>query len=165
MKPSRILPFTFLFATATVFGQSLILQGNRPALGALPVWTIAGDCPVGLQVDHGSWFERREVAGASKPGLQQHIHLTLTNLHPQKIVSVAIDHARSSSKGEVFGRVGASSRLGKVGCAWLGSGRKQPGIERRVAQPFRRRDNESMSKRSHTRTGPVGTNQGRQPAV
>ncbi len=87
MKSSRVLPFAVLFATTAVFGQSLVLRGNGPSIASSPVGTIAGDCPVGLQVDHGSSFERREVGATSKPNLEQRIHLTMSNLHPQKIVS------------------------------------------------------------------------------
>jgi hypothetical protein len=87
MKPSRVLPFTILFATATVFGQSLVLHRDGPSLASSPVGTIGGECPVRLQVDHGSSFERREVGDRSKPGLEQRIHLTMTNPHPKKIVS------------------------------------------------------------------------------
>jgi hypothetical protein len=78
MKSSRILPFAMLFATTTVFGQSLFAGKGT-------------DCPVGLQVDHQWSLQEREViVGPPEAGLRQRFHLTMTNPQPRKIVGAQL---------------------------------------------------------------------------
>ncbi len=81
MKSPRVVAFTILLATTTVFGQSLSLQGNGP------VFPVLDQCPIGLQVDHGTFFQEREVKSGPQTVLQQRIHLTMTNRRAQTIVS------------------------------------------------------------------------------
>jgi hypothetical protein len=99
MKPSRVLPFTFLLA-ATVFGQDLIkiLPPAAPNPGVTynaPVVEKPGsNCPVDMAVDRSGLYEKREVRSAPYPGptheLEQRIQLDLTNRHPTTIVEAQI---------------------------------------------------------------------------
>ena len=101
MKSARMLSFTVLFATTTVFGQGIVLE-RSPSLSSSPMGTTTADCPVGLQVDHGPSTQMREVAGGRQTVLEQRIHLTMTNLHLQKIVSAQLTAHGFSQKPRVM---------------------------------------------------------------
>jgi hypothetical protein len=63
MKPVSILPLAIALATTCAIGQDTVLHrsANPASLSFSHTPTVRGDCPVGLQVNHGSSFLKREV--------------------------------------------------------------------------------------------------------
>jgi hypothetical protein len=96
MKPSRVLPFTFLLAT-TVLGQDLIKIPAPPNPGitynAPPM--ARSNCPVDMAVDRNGLYAKREVGGLppvpdSNPVIEQRLELNLTNRKPSTITGARI---------------------------------------------------------------------------
>lgn len=90
MKPSRVLPFTFLLVSTTVFSQDLVLHHAFPNSNA----QIESNCPVDMAIDRSGLYVKSEVHTAPypdpNPQVEQRIRLDLTNRNPTKIVAAQI---------------------------------------------------------------------------
>ena len=91
MKPSRVLPLTFLLAATTVFSQDLVLHHEFPNSRSAQ---IESNCPVDMAIDRSGLYVKSEVHSAPYPGpnpqVEQRIRLDLTNRNPAKITGAEI---------------------------------------------------------------------------
>lgn len=97
MKPISILPLAIVLATTSAIGQDTVLLRSpqtTPSIFMQPR-TPRADCPVGLKVNHGpSYLKRDTEYGPFAPPAQkvqeQKIQLTMTNPSPKEIASAQI---------------------------------------------------------------------------
>jgi hypothetical protein len=97
MKPISILPLAIVLATTSAIGQdSVLLRGPAatPSILMRPR-TLGADCPVGLKVNHGPSFLKRDTeygpfAPPAPKVQEQRIQLTMTNPSPKEIASAQI---------------------------------------------------------------------------
>ncbi len=106
MKPVSILPLAIALATTCAIGQDTVLHrsANPASLSFSHVPTLRGDCPVGLQVNHGSSFLKREVEygpfARPAPAVQeQTIQFTVDNPSTREIVKAQITVHGLSHRG------------------------------------------------------------------
>jgi hypothetical protein len=97
MKPISILPLAIVLATASAIGQDTVVLRSpqtTPSILMQPR-TPGADCPVGLKVNHGPSFQKRDTdygpfAPPAPKVQEQRIQLTMTNPSPKEIVSAQI---------------------------------------------------------------------------
>jgi hypothetical protein len=97
MKPISILPLAIVLATTSAIGQDTVLLRSpltTPSILMQPR-TPRADCPVGLKVNHGQSFLKRDTdygpfAPPAPKVQEQRIQLTMTNPSPKEIVSAQI---------------------------------------------------------------------------
>jgi hypothetical protein len=97
MKPISILPLAIVLATTGAIGQEIVLHRspNPTPLSFSAPRTPGDNCPVGLKVNHGPSFQKRDTnygpfATPNPVVQQQRIQLTMTNPSPKEIVSAQI---------------------------------------------------------------------------
>jgi hypothetical protein len=97
MKPISILPLAIVLATTSAIGQDIVLHrsANPAPLGFSLPRILDTNCPVGLKVQHGASFLKRNTnygpITPPNPAVQeQRIQLTMTNPSPKEIVSAQI---------------------------------------------------------------------------
>jgi hypothetical protein len=102
MKSVRILPLAIVLATTCAIGQDTVTHRspnaaspNNESLGFYPY--SLDRCPIGLQVNHGSFFLQRKTEygpgsgdGVSPASSVQRIHLTMTNPSLREVVKVEL---------------------------------------------------------------------------
>ena len=116
MKPTSILPLAIVLATSSAIGQDTALLRSpqtTPSVLMQP-HTPRADCPVGLKVNHGSSYLKRnaEYGPFAPPGpkiQEQRIQLTMTNPSPKEIVSAQITVFGFSDKWRAIPLVGAAN--------------------------------------------------------
>jgi hypothetical protein len=121
MKPIRFLPLAIVLATICAIGQDVVMHRSPNAVSANPAslnfypYSMDG-CPIGLQVNHGSFFLQRKVEygpgsndGIPFTGAVQRIHLIMTNPNPREIVKVQLTVHGYSDKWKAIPLVRASS--------------------------------------------------------
>jgi hypothetical protein len=115
MKSVSILPLAIVLATASAIGQDTVLHrsANPASLTLSSPLTPRADCPVGLQVNHGTSFLKRNTEygpfAAPHPTVQeQRIQLTMTNPSPNEIVSAQITVHGFSDKWRAIPLAGAT---------------------------------------------------------
>ena len=121
MKPIRLLPLAIVLATICAVGQDVVLHRNLYGVSSnsqsLNLYPYSMDrCPIGLQVNHGSFFLQRKVEygpgsndGIPLTGSVQRIHLIMTNPNPREIVKVQLTVHGYSDKWKAIPLVRASS--------------------------------------------------------
>jgi hypothetical protein len=97
MKPISILPLAIVLATTSAIGQDTVLLRSPQTTPSILMHprTHRGDCPVGLRVNHGQSFLKRDTnygpfAPPAPKVQEQRIQLTMTNPSPKEIVSAQI---------------------------------------------------------------------------
>jgi hypothetical protein len=97
MKLSSVLPLAIVLATTSAIGQDIVLRrsANPAPLSFSFPRTLSADCPVGLKVNHGPSFQKRDTNygpfAPPTPAVQeQRIQLTMNNPSPKEIVSAQI---------------------------------------------------------------------------
>jgi hypothetical protein len=103
MKCASILSFATLLTATFAFGQAVVSSDAKLALATPSAHMDATNCPVGLRVKHGPGLATSRSADgptingkplpygpARLPDENQAIHLTMTNLTPQPIVSAQV---------------------------------------------------------------------------
>jgi hypothetical protein len=97
MKPISILPLAIVLATTSAIGQDSVLLRSPQTTPSVHVHprSLGADCPVGLKVNHGpSFLKRNTEYGPFAPPApkvqEQRIQLTLTNPSPKEIASAQI---------------------------------------------------------------------------
>jgi hypothetical protein len=114
MKPISILPLAIVLATTSAFGQNTVLlrrPQTTPSILMQPR-TPRADCPVGLKVNHGPSFLKRDTeygpfAPPTPKVQEQRIQLTMTNPSPKEIVSAQITVYGFSDKRRAIPMAGA----------------------------------------------------------
>jgi hypothetical protein len=114
MKPMSILPLAIVFAASSAFGQDTILLRSPQAAPSVFVQPHrpAADCPVGLKVNHGPSFLKRDTnygpfAPPAPKVQEQTIQLTMTNPSAKEIVSAQITVYGFSDKWRAIPLAGA----------------------------------------------------------
>jgi hypothetical protein len=97
MKPISILPLAIVLATTSAIGQDTVLLRSPQTTSSILMQprTLRADCPVGLKVNHGPSFLKRDTeygpfAPPAAKVQEQRIQLTMTNPSPKEIVSAQI---------------------------------------------------------------------------
>jgi hypothetical protein len=97
MKPIAILPLAIVLATTSAIGQDTVLLRSPQTTPSVLVQprSLGADCPVGLKVNHGPSFLKRDTeygpfAPPAPKVQEQRIQLTLTNPSPKEIASAQI---------------------------------------------------------------------------
>jgi hypothetical protein len=97
MKPIYILPLAIVLATSSAIGQDIVLHrsANPTPLSFSSPRNPGADCPVGLKVNHGRSFLKRNTNygpfAPPNPAVQeQRIQLIVTNPSPKEIASAQI---------------------------------------------------------------------------
>ncbi len=116
MKLTTILPLAIVLATTSAIGQDTVLRHNpqtTPSVLMQP-HTFRADCPVGLQVQHGPSFQKRNADygpfAPPTPAVQeQRIQLTMTNPTPKEIVSAQLTVHGYSDKWRAMPLASATS--------------------------------------------------------
>jgi len=104
MKCANVLSLAILLTGTCAFSQQVVTRSDAmPAVATRPLHMDSTNCPVGLQVKHGPGFPTSRSADGPSingkplregqvqvPDQNQGIHLTLTNLSPQSIVSAQV---------------------------------------------------------------------------
>lgn len=113
MKPMSILPLAIVFAAASAIGQDTVpLRSPKatPSILVLPRRPV--DCPVGLKVNHGPSFLKRDTnygpfASPDPKVQEQTIQLTMTNPSAKEIVGAQITIYGFSDKWRAIPLAGA----------------------------------------------------------
>jgi hypothetical protein len=115
MKPISILPLAFVLATTSAIGQDTVLLRSPHTTSSIRMQarTPGADCPVGLKINHGSSFLKRDTeygpfAPPAPKVQEQRIQLTMTNPSPKKIVSAQITVYGFSDKWRAIPLAGAT---------------------------------------------------------
>ena len=115
MKPISILPLAIMLATTSAIGQDTILLHSPQATPSILMQprTLGVDCPVGLKVNHGPSFQKRDTeygpfAPPAPKVQEQRIQLTMTNPSPKEIVSAQITVYGFSDKWRAIPLAGAN---------------------------------------------------------
>src|SRR5271156_4010713 len=97
MKPISILPLAIVLTTTSAIGQDTVLLRSPQATPSTLMHPrrLGADCPVGLKVNHGPSFQKRDTeygpfASPAAKAQEQSIQLTMTNPSPKEIVSAQI---------------------------------------------------------------------------
>jgi hypothetical protein len=97
MKPISILPLAIVLATTSAIGQDTVLLRSPQTIPSVLMQppTLRDNCPVGLKVNHGSSFLKRNTDygpfAPPTPAVQeQRIELVVTNPSSKEIVSAQI---------------------------------------------------------------------------
>jgi hypothetical protein len=115
MKPTSILPLAIVLATTSAIGQDTVLLRSpqtTPSVLMRPR-TPRADCPVGLKVNHGPSFLKRDTeygpfAPPAPKVQEQRIQLTMTNPSSKEIVSAQITVHGFSDKWRAIPLAGAT---------------------------------------------------------
>lgn len=109
MKLFRILPLAIVLATSCAMGQDAILDRSPDSAGMRR-------CPIGLEVDHGSFFLQKKAeygpgARGDVPlsGSVQRIHLTMSNPDLREILKLQFSVRGYSDKARTLSLQSASS--------------------------------------------------------
>jgi hypothetical protein len=108
MKCASILPLAIVLATTSAIGQDTRANSDKTYLTLSHFRADHADCPVGLYVNHGTFYlERKVVFGPSygdvPPEVRyQLIHLTMTNFLSQDIAGAQITVHGYSDKWRVI---------------------------------------------------------------
>jgi hypothetical protein len=115
MKPISILPLAIVLATTSAIGQDTVLLRSPQATPSILMQprTPRADCPVGLKVNHGPSFLKRNTdygpfAPPDPKVQEQRIQLTMTNPSPKEIVSAQITVHGFSDKWRAIPLAGAT---------------------------------------------------------
>ena len=116
MKLISILPLAIVLATTSAIGQDIVIHRSANSVSSsFSFPRIMGtDCPVGLQVQHGRSFLKRNTDygpfATPNPAVQeQRIRLTMTNPTPKEIVSAQITVHGFSDKWRAIPTTSAGS--------------------------------------------------------
>jgi hypothetical protein len=114
MKPISILPLAIVLATTSAIGQDTVLLRSPQTTPSILMQrrTPRADCPVGLKVNHGPSFLKRDTeygpfAPPTPKVQEQRIQLTMTNPSPKEIVSAQITVYGFSDKWRAIPMAGA----------------------------------------------------------
>ena len=116
MKPISILPLVIVLATTSAIGQDIVLRSSAnpaPLSFSFPR-TLSADCPVGLKVNHGRSFLKKDTNygpfAPPTPAVQeQRIQLIVTNPSPKEIVSAQVTVHGFSDKWRAIPLASAAS--------------------------------------------------------
>jgi hypothetical protein len=115
MKPISILPLAIVLATTSAIGQDTVLLRSPQSTPStlMQPRTPRADCPVGLKVNHGPSFLKRDTeygpfAPPAAKVQEQRIQLTMTNPSPKEIVSAQITVHGFSDKWRAIPLAGAT---------------------------------------------------------
>jgi hypothetical protein len=115
MKPISILPLAIVLATTSAIGQDTVLLRSPQTTSSILMQprTPRADCPVGLKVNHGPSFLKRDTdygpfAPPAPKVQEQRIQLTMTNPSPKEIVSAQITVHGFSDKWRAIPLAGAT---------------------------------------------------------
>jgi hypothetical protein len=116
MKPISILPLAIVLATTSAIGQDIVLHrsANPAPLSFSSRLTPGSNCPVGLKVNHGPSFQKRDTnygpfAPPTPTVQEQRIQVTMTNRSPKEIVSAQITVHGFSDKWRAIPLASAAS--------------------------------------------------------
>jgi hypothetical protein len=116
MKSLSILPLAIVLATTSAIGQDVVLHrsANPTPLSFSSPRNPGADCPVGLKVNHGRSFLKRDTNygpfAPPNPAVQeQRIQLIVTNPSPKEIVSAEVTVHGFSDKWRAIPLASAAS--------------------------------------------------------